>query len=190
MSVTDHEPRVDVEQELEFAELMDYLLADRVMLLSETDRRKLQGAEVTINDVKDTASGSGITQRVKFRVIDGATFMWGRFPAAIAYGRVNGQKNLLLTGAVFSPSSLKKTGIDPREADFFPALISEMPGHFSQFENSLGFYITRHSPDSYYLTVGGEQPDSIVSRQIIGPGKPFQTARALNAAVRMNVPRV
>lgn len=190
MALPDRESRQPVEEEIEFALLMDYLLADRVMLLDETDRKKLPGAIVTINDVKDTSSGSGVIQEVDFTILDGATFMWGHLPAAIASGRIKGQKGLLLTGAIFYPPSLRKTGIDPTEVHFFPALIGEMPGHFSQFRDSLGFYLTMHPSDGYHLTIGGEQPDSIVSRQIIGPGKPFQTARALNAAVRMNVPRV
>ncbi len=177
--------RIQEEQEAELASIMDAFLTDKVILLDEIDRDKLRGKQTRINHLRKTRSGFGVIKEVDFTLIDGTTFMWNkRLPAAIAYGRTPHDNQILLTGGVFHPGSLRKTGIETSNPENFPALIGEIPGYANLFDNALSFRIAPQPETPLHLTFGGREPDTRVSTDIFGRNNYFQIFGHLRTAVK------
>lgn len=188
MAYPDREQARHIEQENDVTKLIDHLLATRITLLSPEKREKLKGTVTTINHFRNTTYGLGVIQEVDFTILDGVTFMWdGRHPAAIAYGRTPAEEDLLVTGGIFSSRSLRKNGIDPSEAYFFPALVSEIPGYPDQFKDLVAFRMTNFSPYSWRLTVGGRSPETRMTTPVFGRDCNQQIVKRLNTSVGINI---
>lgn len=191
MGYQDREPQRQQEHEQAYANLLQFLLTDRTLLLSESDRQKLKGSIIPINYFKNTPVGLGIIQEGNFTILDGATFMWDEIhPAAVAYGLNLEEQTLMITGGVFYRGALRKHTVDAKEADYFPALVSEIPGYPNYFDHSVAFRITAQSPYLWHLTVGGRFPETRITTQIFGRNSNQQITNDLAHAVKTNIPRV
>lgn len=196
MIVKEREPKIQDRQTAIVANMMGTITRYGTPLLDERNREKLKGSQTTINYLRKTSSGLGVIKEVGFTILDGTTFMWNRtLPAAIAYGRTHEGNNLLLTGGIFYPGSLRKTGIEPSEADFFPELIAEVPGHFSTFDQAIAFRVIPTSAFTWELTVGGTYPETLSEVPLKLPlntngGHILDIISHLHKAAKFNIPRI
>lgn len=153
----------EMTQEQAFAAVFGELVSQGKPLLKRTDRQALRGSKMIINKPPGLKNQGQLenNETIPFTMIDATAFLWNELPTAVAYGSVEGDNNLVLTGGVHHPQTLSEYQIDPKTPYRFSSMVREFPGHFLFPMDYLAFFIAQPS-NSLNLGVltGDFNPDS------------------------------